>query len=156
MYIRTSLVCSTLRVSIRIYILIGPTFNSSLDKQWVAAWAKGLVVELANTAVDMVEAKRTVQVFSQLDTPVRDWVLGQGVPGTISDTGTSVQTVPVEVHQSIRPITPTMRSPVAGKGWSPISTPDRASVTGTPKTTPGQKLRIGGSPAVPLHGSLSI
>ena len=96
--------------------------------------------------------QKTVQVFSKLDTPVRDWVLGQGVPGTISDSGTSVQTVPVEVHQSIRPITPTMRSPVAGKGWSPISMPDRASVTGTPKSTPGQRLRIGGSPAVPLRG----
>ena len=125
-------------------------WGGSLDRQRVAAWAKGLVMELANTAVDMVEAKRTAQVFSQLDTPVRDWVLGQGVPGTISDSGSSVQTVPAEVHQSIRPITPTMRSPVAGEGWSPISTPDRASVTGTLKTTPGRRPRVGGSPAVPL------
>ena len=109
-------------------------------------------MELANTAVDMVEAKKTAQVFSKLDTPVRDWVLGQAVPGTISDSGTSVQTVPAEMHQNIRPITPTMRSPVAGEGWSPISTPDRASVTGTLKTTLGQRLRIGGGPAVPLLG----
>ena len=31
MYIRTSFVCSTLRVSIRIYILIGPTFNKNFQ-----------------------------------------------------------------------------------------------------------------------------
>ena len=83
-----------------------------------------MLIELANTAVDMVEAKRTAQVFLQMDTPVRDWVLGQDLPQQQGPKGTLVQTIQVEVHQGTRPITPTMRSPIAGEGWSLISTPD--------------------------------
>ena len=98
--------------------------GTSLDKQCVATWAKGLLMELANTAVDMVEVKRTTQVFSQMDTPVRDWCLGQDLPQQQGPKGTKVETVQVKVHRGTRPITPTMRSPIAREGWSPISTPD--------------------------------
>ena len=73
-------------------------WGTSLDKQRVATWAKGLLMELANTAVDMVEAKRTAQVFSQMDTPVRDWCLGQDLPQQQGSKGTQVQVEQVEVH----------------------------------------------------------
>ena len=127
-------------------------WGTSLDKQRVATWAKGLLMELANTAVDMVEAKRTAQVFLQMDTPVRDWCPGQDLPQQQGPKGTQVQTVQTEVHRGTRPITQTMRSPIAGEGWSPISTPDRPSIAGTPKSTPGRRPRVGGSPGVPQHG----
>ena len=127
-------------------------WGTSLDKQCVAKWAKGLLMELANTAVDMVEVKRTARVFSQMDTPVRDWCLEQDLPKQQGSKGTQVQTIQVEVHQGTRPITPTMRSPIAWEGWSPISTLNRPSITGTPKSTPGRRPRVGGSPGVPQHG----
>ena len=126
-------------------------WGTYLDKQRVATWAKGLLMELANTAVDMVEAKRTAQVFSQMDTPMRDWCLGQDLPQQQGSKGTQVQVVQVEVHRGTRPITPTMRSPVAGEGWLPISNPDRPSIVGTPKSTPSRRPRVGGSLGVPQH-----
>ena len=105
---------------------------------------KGILDEIVTAAVQQAEDRKMAQVFAQLDTPVRDWVLGQDVPPQLQ--------VPVQVHQSPRPVTPTIRSPHAGEGWSPVSTPDRPTPIGTPRGTPVRGPSVGSSPKTPVQG----
>ena len=85
---------------------------------------KGIVDEIISGVVQQVEEHRTAQVFSQLDTPIRDWVLGQDMPPQIQ--------IQAQGHQRSRPVTPTIHMPKAGEGWSPVSTPEHTMPVGTP------------------------
>ena len=105
---------------------------------------KGIIDDIVTAAVHQAEDKKTAQVFAQLDTPVRDWVLGQNAPSQLQ--------VQVQVHQSPRPVTPTIHSPHAGEGWSPVSTPDCSISSGTPRGTPVRGPSVGSSPKTPVRG----
>ena len=48
-------------------------------------FCSGIVEEIVLGAVQQSERCRTAEVFSQLDAPVRDWVLGQRRCMTLSD-----------------------------------------------------------------------
>ena len=117
-------------------------WEESLDKGQVELFCKGIVEEVVTAAVQQTE-NRKVQVFAQLDTPVRDWVLGQQAP--------SQSQVQVQMHQTPRPVTPTIRSPDVGEGWSPISTPEHSTHRGTPRGTPARGPSVGSSPKTPCR-----
>ena len=55
-------------------------WEESLDKKQVELFCKGILEEVVTAAVKEAEQQRTAQVFSQLDAPVCDWVLGHDVP----------------------------------------------------------------------------
>ena len=118
-------------------------WEESLDKEQVELFCKGIVEEMVTAAVQQAE-NRKAQVFAQLDTPVRDWVLGQQVPSELQ--------VQVQMHQTPRPVTPTIRSPDVGEGWSPISTPEHSTPKGTPRGTPARGPSVGSSPKTPVRG----
>ena len=101
---------------------------------------KGILDNIVSEAVREAEGC-TASLFSQLDTPVREWVLGQDIPAQMQ--------VQVQVHQSPRPVTPTIRSPKAGESWSPVSTPDRSTLVGTPSGTPVRGPSVGHSALSP-------
>ena len=87
-------------------------WEESLDKIQVELMCKGILDDIVSEAMHEAEGRRA-SLFSQLDTPVKEWVLGQDIPAQMQ--------VQVQVHQSPRPITPTIRSPKAGESWSPVS-----------------------------------
>ena len=58
----------------------------------------------------------------------------------------------MQVHQSPRPVTLTIRSPHAGEGWSPVSTPEHSMPGGTPRGTPTRGPSVGFSPKTPIRG----
>ena len=83
-----------------------------------------------------------VNVFNQMDTPVRDWylepLLGSGPSETVG-----TQIVEAQIHQGEgRPVTPTIRSPTSEDSWpnTPQTTPVRPVVGGTPTQTPRRPL----------------
>ena len=115
-------------------------WEESLDKKQVELMCRGILDDIVREAVHEAEGC-TAAVFSQLDTPVREWVLGQDIPAQMQ--------VQAQVHQSPRPVTPTIQSPRAGESWSPVSTPDRSTPIGTPRGTPVRGPSIGHSPLSP-------
>ena len=56
------------------------------------------------------------------------------------------------MHQTPRPVTPTIRSSDVGEGWSPISTPEHSTPRGTPRGTPARGPSVGSSPKTPVRG----
>ena len=119
-------------------------WEESLDKKQVELVCKGIIEDVVTAAVQQAENRKTAQVFAQLDTPVRDWVLGQDAPSQLQ--------VQVQVHQSPRPVTPTICSPHAGEGWSPVSTPEHSIPSGTPRGTPVRGPSVGSIPKTPVTG----
>ena len=118
-------------------------WEESLDKEQVELFCKGIEEEVVTAAVQQAENHK-VQVFAQLDTPVRDWVLGQQALAQLQ--------VQVQVHQTPRPVTPTIQSPDAGEGWSPMSTPEHSTPRGTPRGTQVRGPSVGSSPKTPVRG----
>ena len=115
-------------------------WEESLDKKQVELMCKGILDDIVSEAMHEAEG-RTKSLFSQLDTPVREWVLGQDIPAQMQ--------VQVQVQQSPRPVTPTIRSPKAGESWSLVSTLDRSTLIGTPSGTPVRGPGVGHSPLSP-------
>ena len=79
-----------------------------------------------------------VNVFNQMDTPVRDWYLEPLLQSGPSQT-VGTQLVEAQVHQGEgRPVTPTIRSPTSEDSWpnTPQNTPVRPIVGSTPTQTP--------------------
>ena len=60
--------------------------------------------------------------------------------------------VNVQVHESSCPVTPTICIPQAGKGLSPVSTPEHSTPAGTPRGTPVRGPRVGSSPKTQVRG----
>ena len=93
----------------------------------------GVLGRLASEATDVTVVKTVVRaptvtqaetplqeqvdVFNQMDTPVRDWFLEQLQQPTAVQTAES-QVVEAQVHQQEgRPATPTIRSPTSEDSW---------------------------------------
>ena len=98
------------------------------------------------------QPSQEVNVFNQMDTPVRDWFLEPLQQSGPSQT-VGTQLVEVQVHQGEgRPVTPTIRSPTSEDSWpnTPQTTPLRPVVGGTPTQTPRRSSGVtaGRSPVV--------
>ena len=98
------------------------------------------------------QPSQEVNVFNQMDTPVRDWFLEPLLQSGPSQT-VGTQLVEVQVHQREgRPVTPTIRSPTSEDSWpnTPQNTPVRPVVGGTPTQTPRRfsGVATGRSPVV--------
>ena len=119
----------------------------ALERKDTEKLVTGILEQIVNDAVDIAQlntvvrtpsvpstfVQEPVNVFQQMDTPVRDWCMEPIL---------QAQAVSVEAKVHSRPITH-MRSPRSKDSWpgTPRSTPSRPRFGGTPSSTPNHPPR---------------
>ena len=117
----------------------------ALERKDTEKLVTGILEQIVNDAVDIAQLKTVVRtpsvppapvqepvnVFQQMDTPVRDWCMEPIL---------QAQAMNVEAQVHSRLITPDMRSPHSEDSWlgTPKGTPNRPRVGGTPTSTPSR------------------